>query len=460
MLQDFYTRVLGSMGLPVDGDGYVYTSNADDKMMLTVSGKPLVLPSKEHLNTLLVTNESGEIELSKIPYNPLNENVVKGDTESLKRTKLIIEKKLGASLAVAGELLLTLASNPALQKKTTMELNKFLGKTNEAQNVGIKKLVDDSSIDSWAKIYENSIGTPKGAFSIFLKKAGTYEGAKYNRLATAESVIYADLLEAVKDHPVCGVKLRNKDITIFKLIFEFLLPDMDSKNTIVVGCNDNESPGFISLFKLFIKIATRTNEIIKSLSFVNESLANDGLFALNVTYDELDMLNKYKNDLLAIPSETDLTRSKVAAKTTHGLQHVDPSRSYADAVTSTVFNPPNDAALPITMKNQPQIEDDPIKRILYGNTVQNTVPNNMMMNAGPGVNQYQAPIYQNPNPVYPLAGNYQPSNAGYVPPQQYQAPMQYQSPVGINNPTMGMNSSVPFDGPYQYVPNSGYTGRF
>ncbi|MCI4435310.1 MAG: hypothetical protein JHC33_00680, partial [Ignisphaera sp.] len=444
---DFYKRVLNSMGLPVDEDGYIYTSSADDKMMLTVNGKPLVLPTKEHLNTLLATNESGDIELTKIPYNPLNENVIKGDTESLKRTKLIIEKKLGGALAVAGELLLTLASNTALQKKTTMELNKFLGNINSAQNPGIKKLVDDASLDAWAKIYNNSIITPKGAFSIFLKKSGTYEGVKYNRLATAESVIYTYLLEAVKDVPLYGVKLRNKDITIFRLIFEFLLPDMDSKHTIHIGSNDNESPGFISLFKLFIKIATRTNEIIKSLSFVNESLANEGVLPITVSYDELDLLSKYKNDLLSIPSETDLTRSKVAAKNT-GL-NVDHGKSYAGSVTNTVYTPPKDTPLPISMKNQPQIEDDPIKRILYGNSVQNTVPNNMMTNVGPGINPQLGSIYGSPyqqpilggNPIYPLGGNY-PSNTGYVSPFGYQSPM---------------NSGVPFDNQFQYTPNSGYT---
>jgi hypothetical protein len=447
---DFYKKVLNSMGLPVDDDGYIYTSSADDKMMLTVNGKPLVLPTKEHLNTLLSTNESGDIELTKIPYNPLNENVIKGDSESLKRTKLIIEKKLGAALAVAGELLLTLASNTSLQKKTTMELNKFLGNINSAQNPGIKKLVDDASLDAWAKIYNNSITAPKGAFSIFLKKSGTYEGVKYNRLATAESVIYTDLLEAVKDVPLYGVKLRNKDITIFRLIFEFLLPDMDSKHTIHIGSNDNESPGFISLFKLFIKIATRTNEIIKSLSFVNESLANEGVLPITVSYDELDLLSKYKNDLLSIPSETDLTRSKVAAKAT-GL-NVDHGKSYAGSVTNTVYTPPKDAALPINMKNNPQIEDDPIKRILYGNNVQNTVPNNMMTNAVPGINPQLGSIYGSPyqqpilggNPIYPLGGNY-PSNTGYVSPFGYQSPM---------------NSGVPFDNQFQYTPNSGYTGRF
>lgn len=310
-LNDFYKNVLVSLGLE-EKDGYIYTKDSSGNLLpLMDNQKQLVLPTKDQLKDLLEETEDGEVIVARLPYNPLNEDVVKGDSTSLKKTKLIVERRIGHNLALVGELLLTLASNKTFQKKTNMELNKFLASINEAKTPNIKQVVDDLSIEKWTEIYKATLSNVKGMVSIFLKKAGkATDGEKYNRLAVMDSEVYNQLLEANKDTPVYGVKLRNKDITIFKLLIEYLLPDMNSNGCVEVGSNDTDTPAFIALYRMYINITKRTNRLLELLKHVNAE-AEKSIVELPITEEDLVSLNMFKQELNMIPSEVDLNRTRV-----------------------------------------------------------------------------------------------------------------------------------------------------
>jgi len=440
-LLEFYKEVVENLGLTTSEDGYIYAGSGNDKVMMTVDGKPLVLPTKEHLNTLLDKNEDGEIVVTKIPYNPLNENIVKGDTLSLKKTKLLVERRLGHAIAVAGELLLTLASNKELQKKTSMEINKFLSTISQAQNPGIKQLVDDKSIDNWINIYKKCLKSDKGMISIFLKKAGSYKGNKYNRLATLTSPVYDALLEADKDTPIFDVRLRNKDIVIFKLIFQYLLEDLDDNNTISIGSNDNESPAFVALFKLYITTAVKIDKVIKALSTINEETADSGKLHLTIPLSTLDNLGIYKGELLLLPNENDLNRSKVEKQREHHIPALSPN-DYNKNV-GHLPQVKQQVSLDQPLPYQPQEEMDPIKKILYGNNVPviPTMQRGQVTQQQPmyGQQQYgmqqQLPMGINSGMVYqqlqPMMQYQQPMYG------QQQYGMQQQLPMGINSMNQG-----------------------
>lgn len=448
-LNEFYKKVLTSMSLPVSEDGYIYASGGENKIMMTVEGKPMVLPTQEHINSILDTDEDGNIVVGKIPYNPLNENHIKGDTLSLKKTKLVIEHRISYGVGVAGELLLTLATNPALQKKTNLELNKFLGSINEAQNQGIKKLVDDKSIDQWVKIFKTAMSNGKGVISIFLKKSGVYNGTKYNRLATLSCPVYEELLEANPETMIYGTKLRNKDITIFKLIYEYLL-DLDDKHVISIGSNDTESPGFISLFKVYLKVMTKLNNIIKMLEFVNSEVADSGYVAITVNPDELDNLVIYKQELLTIPSEVDFNRSKAAQH--NSITNLQDAQAAAYSNTGTLpivpvqqqpVTSPVPINVPLPIQHQPQGEVDPINKILYGgNPPMNAGMNNAMQNMIAPPMGMQPQMYQQPMQTMPVM----------------QQPVNYGMPVYNQQPTMNASIYGGYPQPQQTYPPQGMFG--
>lgn len=309
-LVDFYRQVLSSLKL-TEKDGYMYVGSGDGLIPLLAEKKQFVLPTKERLKDLLDQDEDGNAIVARLPYNPLNEDVVKGDTLSLQRTKTYVEKRLGHAIARVGEALLSLASNKKLQTKTNMEINMFLSQLNEANGPNIKQVVDNTSIEKWASIYANSLKEKEvNMVDIYLNKAGVSEGVKYNRLAVLNSPIYDILVDekTTKDTPILDVKLRNKDLIIFRLMIKYLLEGLNENNCIELGSNDNDSPAFIALYSLYIKLMTRLNKLMKSLLTVDKTLEED-IVDLPISVEDLADLKVFKSELVLIPNENDLNRT-------------------------------------------------------------------------------------------------------------------------------------------------------
>ena len=434
-LINFYKKVVASLGLTTTKDDFIQIAVGDTKTTFTVNGKPLVLPTKDHIDSAVDVDDDGRVVITKVLFNPLNEDVIKGDSVSLKKTKDIIERRLTHAFASIGELLLTLASNPALQKKTSMELNKFLMALNKADNTNIKSVVDEKSIDLWVKIYGKSleIDPAKGFIKLFLKKGGTDKGTKYNRLAVAGFPILEQLQDADRDTPFFGIKLRNKDITVFKLIHEYVFNNIDDKYTMSTGSNDKESPGFISLFNLYIQMGERLNKILSSLGNIDQETVDNAVLDIKVTEKELEELAMYKGELVLIPNDVELNRKK----TKHQPQHHIPPLVLDDLnktrqVPMQYVNEPQQVMAPVE-------EMDLAHRILYGNNIP-VVPtvgslNQQMQRPGyPNIQpmQQQPMGYPNMQPQYQQPMYQQPMQQPVYQQPMYQQPMQ-QQPMGYPN---------------------------
>jgi hypothetical protein len=481
MLNEFYKKTLNSVGLFVTEDGFIKTSGEEDGMLVTEEGKPLVLPTKDHINSIMTTDEDGNVVIGKLPYNPLNENVIKGDTLSLKRTKTAIEVRTGLAIACAGILLLTLASEKELQKKTTIDVNEFLGSLNKAMAPGIKELVDDKSIAVWQSLFVASLKQENGYISIYLKKMGVKDGVKYNRLATLACNLYDELSKADKDTPVFGIKLRNKDLSTFKLLLEFLLPGIE-EGSVSYGSLDQESPGFISLMSLYKKVAFKSMAIIKQLKHINAEVADKGFIDIIITDEDINTTSKFKSELLTIPNEIDLSRSKAKPE----LSNLNVNNNMLKSVGGLAQAPVEQQPVPnnnvyVPQQNQAPVQQvaqfvpqpdpfggDPVKKILYGSGYQPTshaipreeydrmmyeqqmINNQAMMNNpqmmgvqsgmmpnnmyNPQQNQFamqQQPVSMGINTIANAGGNMYPNNMGNY---------------GMNN---GMQQP-PFNTPYTY----------
>lgn len=309
MLFDFYKRVLESVGFYVTNDGYIFLGNEEEKETYTVNGLPFVVPTEEHIKNLFGIDENGKVTNTRYLFNPLNETVLKGDSISLSRLKLVIERRLALTINVAGVLLLTVANNKELQNKLPTKINKFLSSIMSAKNANIKELVDPDVIKNWDTIFTKSLKTEKHLISIYLKKSGVYENVKYNRLAVVSSPLLDMLESATTDTQIFGMKLRNKEIKIYTILLKYLL-DVDKNNTINFGSNDGETPGFISLFTAYVNIYNKLEYFIKELSHVDKSEAVKGLYDIKVDLKEFDNLLQYKSEVIAIPNET-LPQSKI-----------------------------------------------------------------------------------------------------------------------------------------------------
>lgn len=369
-LIDFYKSTIASLGLETTDDGYIKIDVGSGKLVtLTTNGKPLVLPTKDHIDTAVdVDDDTGKLVTTKILYNPLNEDVIKGDSTALKKTKDIVETRLSHSFAGVCELLLTLASNKKLQTKTPMEINKFLASLSVANNPGIKQIVDDKTITLWGQLYAKTLDptVKTKLLKLYLKKSGTYAGTKYNRLSVLTLPLLDIIQEADRDSGVLDIKLRNKDIKVFELLYTYIFKDVDEHKTLSIGSNDPESPGFIALFKTYLTIGNRLNNISKSLKEINPELYDSVHLNLKVTLKELDMLNDYARELAVIPSELELNRQKNAP--------VNVNQTLANAVQQQQVVVPYQqqqvVQQQVVQQEQPkQPELTTAQKILYGNKV-------------------------------------------------------------------------------------------
>ena len=307
----FYKDVIDSIGaIKYTDDGFIYVPEEDGrKTLININGKMLVLPTKDNISSLVVKKDDGSLEVTKVLFNPLKESVNRGNSVSLSRVKNWIEKKLSFNLACVGEMLLILASDKRMQKDTGLEINKFLSSITEAMNNNIKEIVDATSREKWAALYKKTFEKDSSFLTLFINKLYKIEGEKYNRATILGSDVYSELLKASKDKPVVGVNLRNKDITVFKLIFEYLLDGLSKDNeTIAIGSNDNECAAFISLLKMYIKIGNRINKIGELIKFVNGEIYDAFYNEIKITIDDLDNIERFKSQYVIVPDEHEAER--------------------------------------------------------------------------------------------------------------------------------------------------------
>lgn len=310
-INEFYKRVLASLDVSVD-EGFLYVGEGDEREPLKYSGAPLALPTRDHIKTTLSEDENGKIVNVKHLYNPLDETIIKGDSVSLTMTKRLVTTRLANRLAIAGRLLLIVSENEKLQAKSSMLINQFLMRLSEADNPGIKKIVDESTISKWIKIYDQSF--EKGAtkiLTVFVKKGGRLGTTKYHRVSTLKFPVYEELLKMDKKGAINGVQLRNKDIKVFKILFEYLVEDITDKAVVATGSMDKEAPGFISLFTQYLKIMTKIQEVIKGVKDADQEWYDAGVIDIQVDLNELSDISGYKKALAGIPREGDIVKSKL-----------------------------------------------------------------------------------------------------------------------------------------------------
>ena len=408
MLIDFYKAVLKSVNLLTDDEGFITVKGSDDRSkIVALDGKTLVLPTREHMKTMFKTEDDGSFEQTKVLYNPLDENVVKGDNRSLVKTKTSAEATLAHAIMANGILLLQLAMEKKLQKNVNLEVSKFLAKLSEIRRANVKELVDDKTISTWSDLCRTAMLADRALVTIFLKKSATYNGIKYIRLATLKCNLYEDILLADENTPVYGRKLRNKDRDTFRLLLEFLLPALDDNNVMSVGTNNSYSPAFVALFTLYTAVATRLNAINKGLSHVDAEVADSGYIDIGYSQEEIDNVEEYAPEVKLIPSENDVSKS-VSSSKQQAVVAAQPVISNYGVVSQQPTHPQSMSAEDAFMSKYGR----PQQPMMYQPPMQPVVQPPMPM--------MQQPMYAQPQPkMYPLQGVYpQPSPYGYQHPVQ------------------------------------------
>ena len=394
ILIDFYKKTLESLGLYCTEDGYIKVSKDGDFLVKSAKERiPLVLPTQEHIKTLL-EDDNGKAKIVKLPFNPLDENALKGETTSIRKMKIIIEQRITQGIYVAGLLLLKLGENEKVISSPSMNITDFLRRLSKLRNQNVKKLIDDKVISIFDKLYKASKELNVPFFKIHIKKNGLYQGTKYYKLATGKSELYEKLVNGEE----FNFKMRNKDKKAAQIVFEYLLGITPEQPFVAYGSN-GKYPSFETLMNMYIDIMGKIMSILKELSVVDQELADSLEIELKVTKNDLESLDIYSPYVAAIPSLTDIQT------TMHNNEVSKQQVTQQPQQTNNVVS--NNVQ---TQQVQQQVEEDPTRSVI----------NKIMNRSNVAMTPVQQPVYGAPQPIV----NQQP--VGY--PQQ---PQQVR-PVGLN----------------------------
>lgn len=431
-LVDYYTKVLGVLGLHTTEEGFITIDKKGETVWIN-NGKSLVLPTKDHINTLITEDDDGKPIVSKILFNPLDENVIRGDSISIKKSKEAAEIKLSHAVVTAGTMLLSLATLKKHQS-VPMYIQSFLANLKDVVTTANMLAVDDKSIETWNKLYAASHKQNVGIVKIFLKKGGLdSKGVKNNRLATMKFPLYDLICEAVDTKSVLGITLRNKDIKVFKLIHEFLFKE-DNLTKMEFGSNDGESPAFISLMSLYVTHSKFPSKVINALKFTDQELFDSAHIDINMTASDMDVGSMFAKELITIPTNVSINKTLNTSKpdTVPVINNpMEAQRDYRTADMTPATYTPN--ATPVTETQVVEPVDNNA-----------SVINSILHGSGGGIaTQTMIPTQQHtmvmPQSQMQIPQQSVPMGVDSVPQQVYN-PYQQQAYVTPQNIPMGVNT--------------------
>jgi len=456
-LLEAYKDIIKSFQLDVTSDGFIKYNNKN----LTIDGLPVVLPTKEHIETLTAATETGEFKPVKYLFNPLKENLVKGESPIVKKLMKIAEITANVQLAAASRLLLQLGRLDNV-KDLPISLNQFLILLEQARSKNIKELIDDGVMDHWTKLVSESVTSNKHRIAkYYLKKNIEVQGEKFYRGIVLDSPI----LDVVEES-----NLRGKEKRVYKILVNFLLKKgTENENFILSYSNNDYSPSFTALAKGYMMFTNRINDLLKSLEFIDKEIVNKTIVPIHYDMDKLHF-EKYATEIAMLPEVTENGANVMTTDLNNRSNNVEQFDPYQAALQQAMVDdtPQQTQTMQPTQQqvhqttpqsNSDVMSEEEVKQLLYG--------------GGPSRNQqYQQPMVPQNQPIIPQPTGV-PMQQAYCPPQQqmYGQPMRSMNqgitpqPTGMpmqqqyGQPAYGqqqyMNSAapgVPFNGPYASMP--------
>jgi len=281
-LLDLYTSMLDLAKVRVTEDGFLEMIALGEKKPASIKTKRIVLPTREHLAALDWEN--------RIKFHPLNENVLRGESEVLTWYRKSLAIRTNLTIAVIANRLLQLATSPAEHSKLSPEQAEFLSKVKNA---------DEKTLDVLIKIMEAFPATDSFV-SIFLKRAGQVNGRRYARVGVVTFPVY----QALKSGgDVKGVKMRVKDRESLIALLEYMLPSIGGGEENYRGSDSQIAPFCDALMKSMLVVAAPLNAIMELFHNQFEEEDYKSCIFNDEWVEAFDNLALMKDQIRAIPMQ-------------------------------------------------------------------------------------------------------------------------------------------------------------
>jgi hypothetical protein len=247
-LLDFYEAILKLGAFTVGDDGLVSSTLSGEKTPanIKVDGHPkrLCLPT----DAILKSNQWDNL----IAFHPLNENLflARGESRVIEYLRKAFNYRMNVVLHLLFREALVLASSPALHKSVNSTQMGLLTALKDA---------DEKTLSNWERIADtlSVTNTRDNIASLYLKKQGNVGDVKYARIGVWSFPLYEALTKSQGE--VQGVKVRKKDLEVFKRLYEYIIPSLHDPLYYQVGSNSTSAPYLDALLKVMWKLAEPVN---------------------------------------------------------------------------------------------------------------------------------------------------------------------------------------------------------
>lgn len=445
-LLDFYKGMLAAAGVNVDENGYAINTVAGVNQAVTISGKRLVLPTKEVL--------AGGMWDKVVAFHPASESVIRGESPVLRKLRTGFQNRINFIVMSMLEASFILAANTELHAKFSPTQNTLLRVLSGVE--GEKSIKAARAVTAAL-----DLSSPDSKFvNLYIKKEGIVKGQTFKRACIVSFPFYQ--CKETADPIIFGKKIeRQKDKKSIIAFIEHLLPKSDTPGEYDVGSADLNTPSLCCLLEAVGNIFVQLNNFVllykDLLPLAGEQFADVDQFVTDLYwYDGLDHITKYRSLVPALDGNQgvaskveDVSTNNTAAKYT--LKDRDNAIPAATTVTQH-------AAAPVQSQQQstaPVAPDTGIPKVSFNDYMRQKSGNVAPPPAPYGHPHYNQPpvAYQHPAQGYPQPGYPQGYPQGYPPPMH---PQQVYRPGVQQGYPQPMQQGYPPPGYPQY--NAGGTG--
>ena len=267
-LLKFYDELCKSLRLKLSEEKQVFLG--EDLTPLMINKLPVFLPTFNNIKTAVSIDE--EVTKVKFIYNPLEETVMGKDNLSFKKTIMIVEVRLLEAIYALGLELFKIGSNPK-NKIENIHIDECMSMLANYKAVGTRKVIDNKTVEVWSKLFKAIVekNHKMKYLTIYVKRGGTINGIKYNRITSISSPFIKELNRVIEndEDKLLGVAVNKKQLhtfsTFFKYIFEGNYDKLRKGKPILIGSLNGVAPAMHSLLDGYSKIFNRLNTLIEPI---------------------------------------------------------------------------------------------------------------------------------------------------------------------------------------------------
>lgn len=273
------SQILQSMGYEIHGR-FVMIATEDGADHVTVGGKKLVVPNRECLK---ISNWQEEI-----PFNPLCENTLRGESEVQQEMTVMIRAALNIRLAtLVWRLGQVAGSEQCKENKLSNAQSEFLPCL-PGFDANMQKNLGKIALGVNPEHYKTSL------IHLNLKRRSKIDGHQWDRAC----LVRFPLAEMERKEKPFGVTLRVNDMDALNNLLDYILPEWQVENKYSRGTDSKVAPYFLALLMSYQAINARITEIAKIFvadfphfgALVNEDLWVDGTAKMAQMRDSLPSL--------------------------------------------------------------------------------------------------------------------------------------------------------------------------